>query len=176
MASLCCALSDWLLPFSARPLCPGVRRRRHCQCNTALIRHHFPLPDPGRGMGINAMVVAVSAAIGPTVAAGILSVARWPWLFAVNVPLGSSAWESHCALCPGRRFGPRLRPQERGAQRDHVRPSDQRRGWLGARSSDVDGGSRDNGCHLRRYRLCPPPNCLTRNLAVDLLRVPTFAL
>src|SRR5262249_7982219 len=36
----------------------------------------------------NAMVVAVSAAIGPSVAAAILAVAPWPWLFAVNVPTG----------------------------------------------------------------------------------------
>jgi len=39
-------------------------------------------------MGINAMVVATSAAIGPTLAAGILAIAPWPWLFAMNVPLG----------------------------------------------------------------------------------------
>ena len=34
------------------------------------------------GMGINATVVAVSSVAGPTLAAGILSVAEWPWLFA----------------------------------------------------------------------------------------------
>ena len=39
-------------------------------------------------MGINAMVVAISAAAGPSVASGILSVASWHWLFAINVPLG----------------------------------------------------------------------------------------
>ena len=38
-------------------------------------------------MGINALVVAVSAAGGPTIAAGILSVASWQWLFAINVPI-----------------------------------------------------------------------------------------
>ena len=31
---------------------------------------------------------ATSAALGPSVAAGILSVASWQWLFAINVPLG----------------------------------------------------------------------------------------
>jgi DHA2 family multidrug resistance protein-like MFS transporter len=36
-------------------------------------------------------VVAISAAIGPTVASGILSVAAWPWLFAVNIPIGIAA-------------------------------------------------------------------------------------
>ena len=35
-------------------------------------------------MGINAMVVAISAAAGPSVASGILSVASWHWLFAIN--------------------------------------------------------------------------------------------
>jgi DHA2 family multidrug resistance protein-like MFS transporter len=42
----------------------------------------------GRGIGINAVVVAISSAAGPTIASGILSIAHWPWLFAVNVPLG----------------------------------------------------------------------------------------
>jgi DHA2 family multidrug resistance protein-like MFS transporter len=37
------------------------------------------------------MVVAVSAAVGPTVAAGILAVATWPYLFAVNLPIGIAA-------------------------------------------------------------------------------------
>jgi DHA2 family multidrug resistance protein-like MFS transporter len=42
----------------------------------------------GRGLGINAMVVAVSSALGPTVAAVILAVGSWQWLFAINVPVG----------------------------------------------------------------------------------------
>lgn len=39
-------------------------------------------------MGINSFIVAVSSAAGPTIAAAILSVASWQWLFAINVPLG----------------------------------------------------------------------------------------
>jgi DHA2 family multidrug resistance protein-like MFS transporter len=34
------------------------------------------------------LVGSISAAIGPSVAAGILSIASWQWLFAINVPLG----------------------------------------------------------------------------------------
>jgi DHA2 family multidrug resistance protein-like MFS transporter len=34
------------------------------------------------------MVVALSSAAGPSIGAAILSAASWPWLFAVNVPLG----------------------------------------------------------------------------------------
>ena len=51
-------------------------------------------------MGINATVVAVSSVAGPTLAAGILSVAEWPWLFAVNIPIGL------VALWLSRRFLP----------------------------------------------------------------------
>jgi len=35
-----------------------------------------------------ALAVAVPTALGPTVAAMILAVGKWPWLFLVNVPLG----------------------------------------------------------------------------------------
>jgi DHA2 family multidrug resistance protein-like MFS transporter len=34
------------------------------------------------------MIVALSLGIGPTVASLILAVASWPWLFAINVPIG----------------------------------------------------------------------------------------
>jgi DHA2 family multidrug resistance protein-like MFS transporter len=56
--------------------------------NLALVRFIYPRDQLGRGVGLNALVVAVSAALGPTVASAILSVGPWQWLFAVNVPLG----------------------------------------------------------------------------------------
>jgi DHA2 family multidrug resistance protein-like MFS transporter len=56
--------------------------------NTALVRTIYPANRLGRGVAINAMVVAVSSAVGPTVASAVLSVASWPWLFAINVPIG----------------------------------------------------------------------------------------
>ncbi|MFP1452182.1 hypothetical protein ACLB1N_11170 [Escherichia coli] len=39
-------------------------------------------------MGINSFIVAVSSAAGPTIAAAILSISSWKWLFLINVPLG----------------------------------------------------------------------------------------
>ncbi|HBT29962.1 MAG TPA: MFS transporter, partial [Erwinia persicina] len=56
--------------------------------NTALIRIIYPQRLLGRGMGINSLIVAVSSAAGPTVAAAILSVASWKWLFLINIPVG----------------------------------------------------------------------------------------
>ena len=68
--------------------------------NTTLIRIIYPRNRLGRGMGINATVVAVSSVAGPTLAAGVLSAAEWPWLFAVNIPVGL------VALALSRRFLP----------------------------------------------------------------------
>lgn len=60
--------------------------------NTALGRMIYPQKLLGRGTAINATVVAISSVIGPTVASGVLSVATWPWLFAINVPIGIAAF------------------------------------------------------------------------------------
>jgi DHA2 family multidrug resistance protein-like MFS transporter len=55
------------------------------------VRAIFPRHLAGRGIGYMSVTVAVGAALGPTVAASILSVASWRWLFAVNVPIGAIA-------------------------------------------------------------------------------------
>ena len=41
----------------------------------------------GRGISINATTVAVMSVLGPTIGSAILSVAPWPWIFAVNLPV-----------------------------------------------------------------------------------------
>ncbi|MDM0110981.1 MFS transporter [Variovorax sp. J22R133] len=56
--------------------------------NSALVRLTYPRSQLGRGMATNSLVVATASVAGPSVAAAILSVASWPWLFALNVPLG----------------------------------------------------------------------------------------
>jgi MFS transporter, DHA2 family, multidrug resistance protein len=56
--------------------------------NTALVRFTYPRRQLGRGIAMVSLVVSVSSAAGPSVAAAILSLASWPWLFAVNVPIG----------------------------------------------------------------------------------------
>ena len=89
LASLGCVLSRSLAELTVARTVQGFGAAAVSSVNTALIRVIYPRRYLGRGMGINALVVAVSAAAGPTVAAGVLSVAPWPWLFAVNLPLGA---------------------------------------------------------------------------------------
>ncbi len=90
-ASLVCALA-WSLPtlVAARVL-QGIGASALMAVNIALIRFIYPAHQLGRGVGLNAFVVGVGFAVGPTVASLILLAAPWPWLFAVNVPIGLGA-------------------------------------------------------------------------------------
>lgn len=87
-ASLACALSQSLTALALARVLQGFGAAGIMSVNTALIRFIYPQSQLGRGIGINTVVVAISAAAGPTIAGGILAVAPWPWLFAVNVPIG----------------------------------------------------------------------------------------
>ncbi len=88
IASLGCALSDSLLTLTIARVVQGFGAAGIMSVNGALVRFIYPRRWLGRGVGINATIGSIASAIGPTVAAGILSVAPWPWLFAVNVPIG----------------------------------------------------------------------------------------
>ena len=87
-ASLACSLSGSLAVLVVSRVLQGFGAAAVSSVNTALLRFVVPRAHLGRGMGVLTLSVAASAATGPTVAAVILSVARWPWLFAVNVPVG----------------------------------------------------------------------------------------
>jgi DHA2 family multidrug resistance protein-like MFS transporter len=100
LASLACSLSGSLLTLTLARILQGAGAAGIMSVNTALIRFIYPRRMLGRGIGINALVVAVSAALGPTVAAGILAVASWQWLFAINVPLGIIALVAAPSLPP----------------------------------------------------------------------------
>ena len=87
-ASLACAAA-WSLPsLVAARLLQGLGASAVMGVNTALLRAIYPARLMGQGMGSNALIVATGFAIGPTAASLILSLSSWPWLFAVNVPLG----------------------------------------------------------------------------------------
>lgn len=56
-----------------------------------LTRFNYPAALFGRGIGINAMVVAVSSMIGPVVGSVILHYGNWHWLTSLHIPLGIAA-------------------------------------------------------------------------------------
>lgn len=91
VASLACALSPTLPVLVASRLLQGVGGACMAALGGALVRTIFPRALLGRGYALIALSVALAAAAGPSLAALILSVARWPWLFLVNVPVGAIA-------------------------------------------------------------------------------------
>ncbi len=88
LASLGCAMSHTLDQLVAARIIQGLGAAGIMSVNSALVRFIYPRALLGRGFGVNVMVGSASSALGPSVAAAILSVAGWQWLFAVNVPFG----------------------------------------------------------------------------------------
>ncbi len=100
-ASLLCALAPSLPVLVIGRVLQGFGGAGIMSVNGALVRFIFPRDALGRGIGFNALVVAGSSAAGPSVAAAVMSVLSWPWLFALQVPAGIAAlWMSHRFLPP----------------------------------------------------------------------------
>lgn len=99
LASAACALADSLTALALARVLQGLGAAGLMSVNTALVRLIYPRDLLGRGIAINSLVVATASVAGPSIAAGILSVASWPWLFALNVPFGLlSVWLGRKAL------------------------------------------------------------------------------
>ena len=92
LASLACALSWSIETLTAARVLQGLGASGIVSVNTALVRFVYPSNQLGRAVGLNALVVGTSTALGPTVAAAVLSFGTWPWLFAINVPFGIAAF------------------------------------------------------------------------------------
>jgi len=91
IASVLCAISRSLPELAAARALQGFGGACIMSVNAALVRFIYPARQLGRGIALNGLVVALGVALGPTVAAGVLSVAHWPWLFFINLPLGGAA-------------------------------------------------------------------------------------
>lgn len=55
---------------------------------SALVRSIYPGNQLGRGLGINSIIVASSAALAPVLGGFIAAAASWHWVFVATVPLG----------------------------------------------------------------------------------------
>jgi MFS transporter, DHA2 family, multidrug resistance protein len=178
LASLFCALAHTLPLLTIARIIQGFGAAGILSVNTALVRFIYPREELGRGIGFNALVVAVSAAVGPTVASIILAIGTWPYLFAINVPLGV------VTLALGMRYLPQTRPA--------VHAFDWQSAGLSAIAFGLGIAAIDSAGHgealylwlaelaiatvagaLLVYRQTHLPAPL---LPVDLLRIPIFAL
>ncbi|TFH88749.1 MFS transporter [Billgrantia azerbaijanica] len=107
-ASLGAALArslETLLVFRALQ---GLGAAATLSIGPSLYRAIFPSRLLGSALGLSALVVAAGYASGPALGGLVLSVAGWPWLFALHLPLGLLAlWFAWRALPrePRRRGG-----------------------------------------------------------------------
>src|SRR5271169_122691 len=99
-AALVSALSDSLAMLAVGRALQGLGAAGMMSVNTALVRFTYPRRQLGRGIAMTAVAVSVSSASGPSVAAAILSVASWHWLFAINVPIGLITFVMSLRLLP----------------------------------------------------------------------------
>ncbi|MBC7477285.1 MAG: MFS transporter [Pseudorhodobacter sp.] len=88
LASAGCALSGSLTMLVVARFAQGLGGGAIMALAVMNLRHVVPHRLVGTIIGINAMVIAIASAAGPGIAGAILTVASWPWLFAVNIPLG----------------------------------------------------------------------------------------
>lgn len=179
-ASTACLLSRTLFSLTLSRVFQGFGAAALASVNTTLIRLIYPRRHLGRGLGINALVVAVAAAGGPTIAAAILSVASWQWLFAINIPI------SILALVLSARYLPA----------NPVKVKEHRFDWSGALMNALTFGlfifSIEGFTHEVGWQILAPGILLTfvvgyffvrQQLArpfpllpVDLLKIPIFSL
>ncbi|HAI07058.1 MFS transporter [Pantoea sp. AV62] len=178
--SLFCALSTSLNMLTFARVLQGFGGAALMSVNTALIRIIYPQRYLGRGMAINSLIVAVSTAAGPTVAAAILSVASWKWLFLINVPLGAIALWLALRTLPDN-------PQKATAQKFDIPSAIMNALFFGLLISALSGFAQGQngwlvlaellallvvGLFFIRRQL----NMAVPLLPVDLLRIPIFSL
>jgi DHA2 family multidrug resistance protein-like MFS transporter len=86
-ATMLCSLASlpWLL---AARFVQGLGGAAVMALGVALLRSVVAPEQLGAAIGWNAMAVALSSAAGPAIGAVVLSVTTWPWLFALQLPLG----------------------------------------------------------------------------------------
>ncbi|WP_407156609.1 MFS transporter [Bradyrhizobium sp. STM 3557] len=88
LASLGCAFAPTLPMLVSARLIQGVGAAGISVAGVAFVRVIYPHGMVSKGLALVALAVAVPGALGPTIAATILAVAKWRWLFLVNVPFG----------------------------------------------------------------------------------------
>ncbi|MEO6920059.1 MAG: MFS transporter [Collimonas sp.] len=88
LASFGCALSSSIGMLIAMRLLQGIGGAAMLSIGPAIHRTVFPNRLLGRILGLHALLIAASTAIGPALGGMLLSTLSWQWLFAINVPLG----------------------------------------------------------------------------------------
>lgn len=107
LASIACVFANSIETLSLARVVQGFGAAGIMSVNGALVRYTYPQRLLGRAVGINAVIVSLAAAAGPTIASAILAVGHWRWLFALNVPIGLLAVSLAGCTLPHNQLQPR---------------------------------------------------------------------
>ena len=91
-ASAACLFATSLPMLASSRALQGLGAAGIMAVNAALVRLTYPRERLGRALALNSVVVATASVAGPSLAAAVLSVASWPWLFAMNLPIGAAVF------------------------------------------------------------------------------------
>lgn len=91
LASVACACAQNLGMLVGGRMLQGIGASAMMAINMTLLRLSYPKSWLGKGIGLNATLVAIASVLGPSLSALILSTLSWRWLFLINLPLGAVA-------------------------------------------------------------------------------------
>lgn len=106
LSSLGCALSTSLTMLVCMRVLQGIGGAATMSIGPAIMRSIFPSRLLGRVIGLNALLIATSTAVAPILGGTLLSFG-WPWLFAINIPLGLTALLLALRVVPDNRHSER---------------------------------------------------------------------
>lgn len=87
-ASAGCAFSHGLVELAVWRFVQGCGGAGILGITNAMLRFIHPPETLARGIGMNAMAVALAQASAPTIASVVVEYADWHWLFLINLPIG----------------------------------------------------------------------------------------
>ncbi len=114
LGSMLCGLAPSLLLLILSRLLQGIGGALIFSVNVAMITSTFPVNERGLALGLNAVVVSLGVAAGPTIGGIIIQYLTWRWIFYVNVPI------CFLVLLAGWYFYREQRPQQ--GQRERFDP------------------------------------------------------
>ena len=88
VATLFCFFADSLASLLVVRVLQAVGAAATSSVASAMIRQIYPQARLGRGMALNTALATMASTLAPSIGGLILSHARWPWLFAICLPLG----------------------------------------------------------------------------------------
>lgn len=86
--SLLCGITDSFLILVLSRIIQAIGAAGTMANNQGIITEVFPPSERGRALGLNGTFVALGSLLGPSIGGFIVDVAKWEYIFLINVPIG----------------------------------------------------------------------------------------